>query len=298
MKTKVIVDVDTGIDDALALALAKNTLGNRVVGVTTCGGNIKLEEALSNTIKIVDLLEWNVPVFAGASKSIEHNEFVHAYDYHGSNGLCDVSLEQKSSPQKISADKFIIESAEKNPQNLTLVCLAAPTNLAKAIIEKPEIADKISAVYIMGGALNVPGNQTEYAEFNFFQDPKSVEIVLSSIKNIFIIPLDVTNKCFIDEEEVLEMKAITPLESFYKEAITNWYRFFGYPKKRKFELYDPLAMSAVTHNILAFKDEKVGINLFGLRQGEIFSNGSHQVAIAYKVDGPRFKKLFLSAMAG
>lgn len=290
---KIIIDVDTGIDDALAIVFASKTLREQVIGITTCGGNVKLEEATKNTLKVLGLLKWDIPVYVGASKSITHTEFVHAYDYHGSNGICDVDLPLTITEQEDSAVKFIIDSAKKYPGKLDIICLATPTNIAKAILESPDISGNINSICMMGGALNVPGNQTDYAEYNFFQDPKAVEVVLSSIKNIFIVPLDVTNSCFIEESDLLELKSTSQVTEFFKEAVANWYRFFGYPKKRRFELYDPLAVSVLTHNVLGFKKETVGINLSGLRQGEIFSNGKYQVQVADKVDAKTFKEVFL-----
>lgn len=290
---QIIIDVDTGIDDALALAFASKTLNKQVIGVTTCGGNVKLEEATKNTLRVLNLLKWKVPVYAGASKSINHTEFIHAYDYHGTNGLCDVDLSLENSAEEKNAVDFIIDSANKYPGELDIVCLATPTNLSKAIQTSPNIVKKISSVYMMGGALNVPGNQTDYAEYNFFQDPKAVEIVLSKIKNIYIVPLDVTNSCFIEESDLSDIKSTNSLVSFFREAVTNWYRFFGYPKNRRFELYDPLAVSVLTHKIIGFKKETIGINLSGLRQGEIFPNGKYTVNIASKVNSKDFKKVFI-----
>jgi purine nucleosidase len=290
---KIIIDVDTGIDDALALAFASKTLNKQVIGITTCGGNVRLEEATKNTLRMLELLKWDIPVYMGASKSTSHTEFVHAYDYHGSNGLCDIDLPLTNTEKKDSATKFIIDSANKCKGKLDIICLATPTNVAKAIQESPAIAEKINSICMMGGALNVPGNQTDYSEYNFFQDPKAVEIVLSKVKNVSIVPLDVTNSCFIEESDLSAMKSTNKLAEFFKEAVTNWYRFFGYPQKRRFELYDPLAVSALTHKVLDFKKETIGINLSGLRQGEIFPNGKYTVKVADKVNAKDFKEIFL-----
>lgn len=296
MDNKVIVDVDTGIDDALAIILANQVIKDRVVGITTCGGNVKLEDAMINTLKITSLLNWKLPVYSGASKSIDGKEFVYAYDYHGSNGLCDVDLKQTLNEVPGKAEDFIIEMAEKYQGKLDIVCLATPTNLAKAILKNSAITEKIDRVYLMGGALNVLGNQTEFAEYNFFQDSKAVEIVCENIKNIYIVPLDVTNQCLITEDTAKKIRGTNPMNKFAREAILNWYRFFGYPKKRVFELYDPLAISVLFDNFLVFVDKKIGINTDGVRQGEIFSNGKYSVKIAMEVDGHAFLGFFLNTL--
>jgi len=292
-KGNFIIDVDTGIDDALAMILASKLVKNQVLGITTCGGNVKLEDALANTLKIVELLNWDVPVFAGAQKSTTGNEFVHAYDYHGSNGLCDIQLKGAREPEKKSAVDFIIESAEEG--EISIVCLATPTNLAQAISKKPSICKKIKSVFLMGGAINVPGNQTEYAEYNFFQDPFAVEAVLKNIKNCFVVPLDVTNQCIVADSLVPTIKDNgSNILKFVKEAISNWYRFFGYPKKRQFELYDPLTITAAANlDYLEFKDVKMGVNTQGLREGEIFIGGKYAVKLAQTVRAREFLGFFL-----
>lgn len=292
---KYIIDVDTGVDDALALILASKTPKSKVVGITTCGGNVRLEDATSNTLKILDLAKWDIPVYTGASKSIDNSEFVHAYDYHGTNGICDVQIETDRRPENITAEDFIIKVAKKN--KLEIICLATPTNLAKALLKDKEITKNIETVYMMGGALNVPGNQTEYAEYNFFQDPQAVRIVLENIKDVRIIPLDVTNQCIISDKETMLIRAVNPTDKFIKEAITNWYRFFGYPKKRQFELYDPLAISAVIQpKFLEFTNTKIGVDLQGKQAGRIYSNGIYPVKIALSVRSYEFVNFFIKTI--
>lgn len=290
MKNKIIIDVDTGIDDAMAIILAETLFKKNVLGITTCGGNVKIDDAVNNTLRIVEMLDWDTPVFRGAGKSIDGNEYIHAYDYHGTNGLGDVDLPLNKKEETKTAVDFIIESAETFSGQLDIICLAAPTNLAEAIIKKPSISGKISNVYMMGGAFNVPGNQTEYAEFNFFQDPKSIEIVLQNIKSVSIIPLDVTNSCFITENEASILDSKNMKAHFVKEAIINWYRFFGFPKKRVFELYDPLALTAPITDFLQFESHSIGINLKGLKQGEVYINGKYKVHIATSAKTDAFKK--------
>ena len=210
-----------------------------------------------------------------------------------STRICDVQIENNRKPENLAADDFIIETAKKN--EMVIVCLATPTNLASALKKNKEIARNIKVVYIMGGALNVPGNQTEYAEYNFFQDPQAVRIVFENIKDVRIIPLDVTNQCIISDKEAALIRVVTPTDKFIKEAITNWYRFFGYPKKRQFELYDPLVVSATDNkNLLSFSDVKIGISVDGIKEGEIFLNGKYSVKIAQKVQTNDFKNYLLN----
>jgi purine nucleosidase len=297
-KSNIIIEVDTGIDDALALLFASKVLREEVVGVTTCGGNVTLEHATRNTQSVLSLAGWEIPVYAGASKTTSGSEFVHAYDYHGTNGVCDVTLPRtKAKLGNMSADEFIISQAKKNP--IRIICLSAPTNIATALKKDPSIVENIESVYLMGGAINVPGNQTEYAEYNFFQDPFAVKTVLENIERTIIIPLDVTGQALILDREATLLKTDKDKKlSFLKEAVANWYRFFGYPKKRFFELYDPLTIAAVSNpEFFGFIDTKIGISLDGLREGEIFINGKYPVTIATSVQAEKFKKLFFESLS-
>jgi len=145
----------------------------------------------------------------------------------------------------------------------------------------------------MGGAVNVPGNQTQYAEFNFFQDPEAVKIIFEKIKNVFIVPLDVTNQCIIEKSDIKKFKQ-NKINNFVVKAINNWYGFFGNPKKRKFELYDPLAVSAILGNFLEFKKIKADIDLQNKRGAII--RGNYLINYAYKVKADKFKKFFIKSL--
>lgn len=291
----IIIDVDTGIDDALAIILAAKLCKEDVLGITVCGGNVKLEEATENTLRIAGLIGWNVPVYAGASKSITGSEFVHAYDYHGTNGICDVSLPAPTgSKANEEASDFIARMARERKVNI--ICLAAPTNIARAIAKNPKVAENIEKIYLMGGAFNVPGNQTEYAEYNFFQDPKAVETILQNAKDVYIVPLDVTNRCLVSDSSLKNLGQGAVIR-FVSEAVENWYRFFGYPKKRSFELYDPLTLAAaVTGEYLSFKEDMVGIHVSGLREGEVFSGGKYAARVAFDISADKFNKAFFSLL--
>ncbi len=290
---KYIIDVDTGVDDAFALILASRLVKSQVMGITTCAGNVTLEDAVANTLKVVELLNWNVPVFKGASKTIAGDDFVNAYHFHGSNGLGEVQLEYGRKEEKMPAVDFIIDSAKKG--QVYIICLAAPTNLALAILKDPTICKNIKTVFLMGGAVNCPGNVTEYAEFNFFQDPLAVETVLKNVKNCQIVSLDITGQCIVSEGLVEGIKGEkSNMAKFVKEALTNWYRFFGHPEKKEFDLCDPLALvAAVVEDYVEFEDINMGIRVQGLKRGMTFIGGEYGVKIAKSKHGSDFIDFFL-----
>jgi purine nucleosidase len=291
-KRKIIIDVDTGVDDALALLLAAKQFPDEVIGVTTCGGNISLELATQNTLAILDLAKVRWPVFKGANKNLSNEDFVHAYDYHGENGLGNIKLQSTRAAEKRPAIDFIIDSANRHAGNLVFVCLAPATNLASALIKNPEIKKAFSRVVMMGGAVNVPGNQSEYAEFNFFQDPLAVKTVFRYIKNIQIVPLDVTHKCLIGKAETVSF-GNNSAGRFVSQLVKNWYCYFGDKNNRQFELYDPLALAALNQDLLDFKIGKFDVVLEGPNKGAL-NLGQKEIFYASSVKALEFKKFLIN----
>lgn len=290
---KILLNVDTGIDDALAIILIYRYLANNIIGITTCGGNVGADQTTQNTLAIISLLESRIPVYQGSAKPLERNAYINASNYHGKNGLCNIDLPTKNKIKGVKAPDFIIQAIKKYQEKLAIISLAPPTNIAQAILKNPKIAKYINQIYLMGGAVNVHGNQTQDAEFNFFQDPEAVKIIFDNIENISIIPLDVTNQCIIGKKD---LKQFVPnrINNFIIEAIKNWYSFFGDLKQRRFELYDPLAVSVALGDFLKFKKIKIDIDLKN-KKGAIIK-GNYLINYAYKVKSDEFKKFFIDSL--
>lgn len=291
---KILLDVDTGIDDALAIIFLSFYLKAQIIGITTCGGNVEVEQTTENTLAVLSLLNLNIPVYPGSDKPLNKKSYTYAKYFHGQNGLADIKLPIKHKAQTTSAVDFIIQAINKYQKDLIIVSTAPATNLAKAIIKKPDLADKINQLYIMGGAVDVPGNETEYAETNFFQDPEAIQIIFNQVKDITIIPLDVTNQCPITKSAIQKINRDSPVGKFTAEAITNWYNFFGDPKDRQFELYDPLAVSVLTKPFMKFKT--ITANIDATKNPGQIIKGKRKINYAYSVKGKEFVEFFISTI--
>lgn len=289
---KVILDVDTGVDDALAILLLTKIIPNQILGITTCGGNVEIDQVIKNTLSVLTLQNQFIKVYSGASANYNNEKYHFAKDYHGENGLCGIEYKTNQKHETVSACDFIISSVEKYPNNLTLINIASATNLAQALIKRPDIAGKINQVIMMGGAVNVPGNETDFAEFNFYQDPEAVKIVFEKIKNIYLVPLDVTGKCLIEKENLTEFNSERKVGQFVIKLINNWYNIFGDPKNRFFELYDPLAVSAILGDFLEFSEEKLDIETIGNKKGGLIKGDGREIFYASKVNSREFIKFF------
>jgi len=203
--TNILIDADTGIDDALAILYAVKSPGVRLAGITTGFGNISVEQATDNTLRIVRLAQadYDIPVVAGAGKPLKRELGGFASDVHGNNGIGDVELPPSPQlPLQETAEQFILRQADEFDGELVVITLGRLTNLAKAIIRDRNVAGKIKHVYVMGGAVNVPGNVTPVAEANIWGDPEAAELVFSSGLPITMVGLDVTMKTHLSEAQL------------------------------------------------------------------------------------------------
>ncbi len=196
-----IIDVDTGVDDAIALALAVSRQAN-ILGVTTVSGNVPIDFATRNTLDVLARLgRADIPVHRGASRPLVAG-FQDASHVHGGNGLGGVVLEPSAAAEGVLAGPaFIIQCAAEHAGELTLVTLGPLTNLAIALNVRPRITRQIRRVVVMGGAYFGPGNVTPVSEFNVYADPEAAQQVFNANWNeITLVGLDVSHQTVLSRE--------------------------------------------------------------------------------------------------
>ncbi|XP_076579983.1 inosine-uridine preferring nucleoside hydrolase-like [Chaetodon auriga] len=178
---KLILDVDTGVDDAQAIMIALADPNVEILAITCCSGNTPLENACKNTLRVLQKCsKLNIPVYRGCEQPLLA-EPRHAGDFHGKDGLGDVP--DPDAPgldmlQKEKAQQAMIDIVNCHPGEVTLVATAALTNLAVAVQLDPSFPKNLKALYIMGGNTESRGNTTVCGEFNFVVDPEAAYIVL------------------------------------------------------------------------------------------------------------------------
>ncbi|MFC3803373.1 nucleoside hydrolase [Cohnella sp. GCM10012308] len=202
---KVIIDADTGIDDALAILYALKSPALRVEGITTVFGNVDVQQATENTLRIIKLASpaYEVPVAIGADRPLKRPPTGFSAHVHGHNGIGDAEL--PPSGQRALAERaedFIVRKAGELDGELVLITLGRLTNVALALAKDPGLARKIKQVYVMGGAVQVAGNVTPVAEANIWGDPEAADIVFASGLDIVMIGLDVTMKTNLAQEHL------------------------------------------------------------------------------------------------
>jgi len=213
----VILDVDTGVDDACALLLAALHPDVDLRAVTCVGGNTSVDDVVRNTLKVLDIAgRADVPVARGAARPLLE-PVSHARHVHGDDGMADLgwpSPDRHPDPRhavELLRDLLSQAAAGGPDDRVTLVTLAPLTNIALLLRTYPEAAAGLREIVVMGGAANV-GNATASAEFNVWHDPEAAAIVLESASELDIpvvmYGLDVFYDVRVTREQAAELMAI------------------------------------------------------------------------------------------
>ena len=226
---KIIIDTDPGQDDAVAILLALASPDEiDVIGITAVAGNVPLALTEKNARIICELAgRTDIPVFAGCDRPLGRS-LVTAEHVHGKTGLDGPVLPDPQMPlQSTHAVDFIIETLRAHASGTITLCPLGPlTNIATALTKAPDIAKKIAAIVLMGGAYFEVGNITPTAEFNIYVDPEAADIVFKSGINITVMPLDVTHKALVTKPRNDAFRALgTPVGNAVAEMTDFFERF-------------------------------------------------------------------------
>lgn len=258
-KYKMILDLDTGVDDALAIAYATASPEVDLIGILASYGNNLRDVCAQNSLDLLNLLHQNnVPVYPGETHSSTTSNFSVmkvSKQIHGENGIGDVNLPASPRPlEKETAVNFIIKAAHQYGKNLIIVPTGPMTNLAAAIKKDPSIINEIGNVTFMGGALTVPGNVSATAEANIHQDPNAANLVMRSGLPLTMVGLDVTMQTLLTKEETAQWSKLGTKSGQAYAKITDFY-IDAYDQlgidHRGCALHDPLAVGvAIDPNLV------------------------------------------------
>ena len=178
-RVPIILDVDTGIDDSLALLYACASEEVDLVAVTCVAGNIDLDNVQRNTRAVLELAgRADVEVALGAAAPLVRPLEVAAAT-HGPRGLGYAELPEPRRPASIRpAAEVIVEVARSRPREVTLVAVGPLTNVATALDREPALPTILRRLVIMGGAYRVPGNTSPTTEWNAQWDPEATKAVI------------------------------------------------------------------------------------------------------------------------
>lgn len=205
---RVIMDVDTGLDDAFALLLAAGLQEINLEAVIATNGNVELEYTLENTLNILETAGSTVPVFKGADKPL-HRPKIAAGEFHGKTGLDGPTFGKRrfQKAQQKSGIDVLVDTIKDNPHEITIVSIGPLTDLALAMQKDPHFAKETKQIVLMGGSF-IGGNVTAEAEFNTFADPEAAQTVFTSGANLVMMPLDCTSQVKLTPDQLNHFKAL------------------------------------------------------------------------------------------
>jgi inosine-uridine nucleoside N-ribohydrolase len=274
---------DPGVDDILALLLLKKLSPASKNTLISTFGNVPEIYTAENAKEFIQnfALDWN---FMSGSKSplkpLQHSWPTY---FHGSDGIWNTHSE------KFLASKEKIEHLEKYPKNSQIISLGPTTDVFK-LSQKI----KIKNLTIMGGAFNVPGNETTYAETNIAFDPDATSKIFNSLRktNIKIIPLDVTKKVFWNFKKIEKIPEFNESYKWVKNILLAWFENYGLKNNMPFDLHDPLAIYAMFFpDDLVWEKASVEIITEGEKRGQTkkIQNilGFCEIAIGLKKDAAK-----------
>lgn len=259
---RIIVDADPGIDDALALYYLRAQPDTEIVAIGTVHGNVPVDVATANALRLTERLNIDAPVAMGAAKPLAQ-PLMTAEDVHGPDGLGGYAGDTPTSTHvEQSAAEQLADLARESPGELSLLAIGPLTNVALALQIEPRLPQLLDQVVVMGGALNVPGNITSYAEANFWHDPEAADLVLGAgFEQLTIVGLDVTMASHAPGEWLEAL----PHDNYARQFLRFYADFYeSFLGKAGFVPHDPLAAAIMLHPELAtYVEDRFAIELTG-----------------------------------
>ncbi len=294
---KTILDMDPGIDDAVALLIALNSSKLDILGITTVSGNVDVNKATYNVLRLLSAAGKKITVASGAQRPLFKRP-IHAEHIHGSDGLGNSDLQARKL-HVLDAQKFftdVLSSSKK--KEISVVATGPLTNIALFLDKDPSLVHKLDRIVLMGGvygmAKNIRGNVSPNAEFNVYCDPEAASIVFNSGAKIDAVGLDVTMtlECAID---IISLNAISKIRGKGAKIAG---KILSYPvsKYRIFHLHDVFALACLLKpSIFKTINCRVSINKFGKFRGRCVTTLKEgNVNVCSSVDPALFTKFVMN----
>ena len=300
---KLILDLDTGVDDALAISYALGSPEIELIGITGTYGNVLVEQGVRNALAVTDLLGHpEVKVYQGLPHSSTTDHFdvlpISAF-IHGENGIGDVTIPDSNRS---------IDAVKTYGKDLVYVPTGPMTNIAAALDKAPEIKDEIGEIVLMGGALTVPGNVNAWTEANISQDPDAADRLFRSGAPVTMIGLDVTLQTLLTYKETQQWRELGTKAGTFLADMTDYY-IKAYettaPHLGGCGLHDPLAVgAAVNPTLVTMLDINMKVDVDGPTRGctigdeTRLNDANKTMKVAVGVDVPRFLNEFMTRISG
>ena len=310
---KIILDLDTGIDDTLALSYVLGSPDAELIGITGTYGNVVLDQGVDNDLRLLAMYgREDIPVFKGIDHPSTADSFSVPPDseiFHGANGTGNVEIPaqtDRQASQQSSVD-FIIDAVRRYPKGeLVVVPTGALTTIAAALEQAPDIVDRISIV-MMGGTLTQPGNVGPFAEANINQDPEAANRVFATAADITMVGLDVTTQALMSRKDTEALRATGTSAGRFLADMTDYYIDISEKESGVYlggcNLHDPLAAAvAIDPSLVTTFATNLMVETEGPQRARTIGNPSRlldpvkNTKVALSVDTERFTRRFMDRL--
>jgi len=301
-RTKLIIDTDPGVDDAIALLMVFQLPEFEVIGLTTIFGNVSTEDATQNALHLCEVAGFpDIPVAEGSPEPLKRGPPVIADFVHGSDGLGNTF---PSPPKNKKIDKnaceFLVDKVSEYPGEVTILALGPLTNIALALKKDRSFASNVKRIVILGGSFFASGNINPAAEANIYGDPEAADIVFTSEAEIVVVGLNVTTQVMLSDQDLCELRDSGGRYGRYIYNISQFYKDWHVKSDdvHGIFLHDPTCFAALYKpQLFEFKRGAVRVETQGICTGHTLMDlglknwnsdnpwtGVQPVSVAWTVD--------------
>ena len=318
-----ILDVDTGVDDMVALLYAAASPEVELIGATTVTGNVHVDRTTRNTLAVLEMAGLgDVEVARGAAAPLVQpwQPFPVVHGEEGLGGFTPAAPSSAASERDAATQ--IVEEAQRRPGEVLLVATGPLTNIALAVEREPALPELLRGFALMGGAFREGGNVTPRAEANVWMDPEAAARVFGAWSGAApaqlprCVGLDVTEQVVMTRDDVVAACAPAPdsqLARLIRDGIDHYIDF--YATTDRFEgacMHDPLALAAMLdESLCGWAPTRVEVelegrwtrgetvtDLFEIRRSEWSDRSSEDNAtVATSVDGAEVVRRIVERLA-
>ncbi len=302
--TKLIIDTDPGIDDAMAIFYAAAAPEIELLGLTTIFGNVTTPMATRNALRLLEAVGVDAPVAEGAHQPLNLPPFPPSANVHGAEGFGDIPA---STPKGRALDEdaadFLIRMARTHKGELVVCPIGPLTNIAIAMQRDPEFVSNVKAIVIMGGSLEEGGNITPHAEANIYHDPHAADVVCTAGNKVVLVGLDVTHRILCTPDDFSQIAAKAPNLGGMLQDMSHFYLKFYLEVAglNGCSLHDPTAVIACTHpELFEMRSVAMSVSCEGDTSGATLSSpdsGRVPVRVCVGVEADTVKALFLERLS-
>jgi len=307
----VVIDTDMAVDDWMAILYLLQRPEVTVEAITVVGtGEAHCAPGIRNALDLAALAgNEDIPVSCGRESPLQGDHTFPSTWRDSVDNLAGLSLAKNPNPPSSqSAVELLTSAIQDSPQKVILVTLGPLTNVSEALQSEPSLVDNLDMIYVMGGAVNVPGNlqvpgvdlDNRVAEWNMYVDPHAAAVVLDSGAPITLVPLDATNRAPLNMDFYRRLGAdrTTPEADFVYQALTQMQDFIN---SGGYYFWDPLAAAIATDEALATVEPQTltVIEQEGSESGRTLGSGEGStVLVCTEADAAAFEEVFLHTLNG